>query len=230
MIKGRPCKIVEVRHSKTGKHGHTRVRLTGMSLIAPFSKYELLQPGHVMLRQCNIHKAAYPVVSIRGEPKRAAPAAGSPGAKAAGVPAVAIAVKVEKDDEVDNDEEIKSDSSDGEEEAVRSEGEESEEDDEKKAAIIEVEVMDGKYPRTIRCGVEVDVKEALMDARAADAAAAEFAFMVTIVEAPIGNPNVKDGEDNDDDELENRATLLQWKKMDYAELIAATKPSGAKKR
>ncbi len=28
MIKGRPCKVVEMSTSKTGKHGHAKVRVT----------------------------------------------------------------------------------------------------------------------------------------------------------------------------------------------------------
>ena len=31
MVKGRPCKIVEMSTSKTGKHGHAKVRVESMT-------------------------------------------------------------------------------------------------------------------------------------------------------------------------------------------------------
>jgi len=33
MIKGRPCKIVEMSTSKTGKHGHAKVHLVGLDIF-----------------------------------------------------------------------------------------------------------------------------------------------------------------------------------------------------
>ena len=33
MIKGRPCKIVEMSTSKTGKHGHAKVRIANVQII-----------------------------------------------------------------------------------------------------------------------------------------------------------------------------------------------------
>ncbi|XP_071378968.1 eukaryotic translation initiation factor 5A-2-like [Centroberyx affinis] len=33
MLKGRPCKIIEMSTSKTGKHGHAKVHLVGLDLI-----------------------------------------------------------------------------------------------------------------------------------------------------------------------------------------------------
>jgi translation initiation factor 5A len=33
VIKGRPCKIVEMSTSKTGKHGHAKVHLVGIDIF-----------------------------------------------------------------------------------------------------------------------------------------------------------------------------------------------------
>jgi len=33
MIKGRPCKIVEMSTSKTGKHGHAKVHMVGLDIF-----------------------------------------------------------------------------------------------------------------------------------------------------------------------------------------------------
>lgn len=33
MLKGRPCKIVEMSTSKTGKHGHAKVHMVGIDIF-----------------------------------------------------------------------------------------------------------------------------------------------------------------------------------------------------
>ena len=48
LIKGRPCKIVEVFHATTGKHGHTKVRLVGIDLLND-RKHEWMGAGHLKL-------------------------------------------------------------------------------------------------------------------------------------------------------------------------------------
>lgn len=48
MLKGRPCKIVEMSTSKTGKHGHAKVHMVGIDifngkkLVPPFYFVQLL--------------------------------------------------------------------------------------------------------------------------------------------------------------------------------------------
>lgn len=41
MLKGRPCKIVEMSTSKTGKHGHAKVHMVGIDIFS--GRYKLLQ-------------------------------------------------------------------------------------------------------------------------------------------------------------------------------------------
>ncbi|KAI0394363.1 eukaryotic translation initiation factor 5A-2 [Xylariaceae sp. FL0594] len=44
VIKGRPCKIVDMSTSKTGKHGHAKVHLVGIDIFTN-KKYEELCPS-----------------------------------------------------------------------------------------------------------------------------------------------------------------------------------------
>ena len=44
MIKGRPCKVMEMSTSKTGKHGHAKVHLVALDIFTG-KKYEDLCPS-----------------------------------------------------------------------------------------------------------------------------------------------------------------------------------------
>ena len=54
MIKDHPCKIVEMSTSKTGKHGHAKVNLTGLDIFTG-KKYEDMSPS--------THNMSVPVVT-----------------------------------------------------------------------------------------------------------------------------------------------------------------------
>jgi translation initiation factor 5A len=44
MLKGHPCKIVEISTAKVGKHGAAKSKLTGIDIFTS-NKYEEIYPG-----------------------------------------------------------------------------------------------------------------------------------------------------------------------------------------
>jgi len=48
MLNGYPCKVGEVKISKTGKHGHTKCRITGVCVITSL-KQVVVKPSHINL-------------------------------------------------------------------------------------------------------------------------------------------------------------------------------------
>merc|ERR1712080_139055 len=63
MLKDRPCKIVEVKTSKTGKHGHAKCNITGLDILTG-KKYNEVHPGHKGLRAFDQCKKEYDVMNI----------------------------------------------------------------------------------------------------------------------------------------------------------------------
>lgn len=61
-----PCKVVDVQVSKTGKHGHAKVRITGIGLIDD-KKRMAVMPGHDMVEVPIVEKRSAQVLSISGE-------------------------------------------------------------------------------------------------------------------------------------------------------------------
>ncbi|KAI1083623.1 translation initiation factor eIF5A [Whalleya microplaca] len=49
VIKGRPCKIVDMSTSKTGKHGHAKVHLVGIDIFTGKKLEELCPSTHNMM-------------------------------------------------------------------------------------------------------------------------------------------------------------------------------------
>jgi translation initiation factor 5A len=61
ILKSRPCKIVEIHRSKTGKHGHAKCRFIGTCILSG-RKYEDSVPAHTTLNRAEISKKKYQVL------------------------------------------------------------------------------------------------------------------------------------------------------------------------
>lgn len=63
MIKSRPCKIVEMSTSKTGKHGHAKVHLVGMDIFNN-KRYEDLCPSTHNIDVPNVQRIDFQLIDI----------------------------------------------------------------------------------------------------------------------------------------------------------------------
>jgi len=63
MIKDRPCKVIEMSTSKTGKHGHAKVHLVGLDIFTS-KKYEDLCPSTHNIDVPNVTRSDYQLIDI----------------------------------------------------------------------------------------------------------------------------------------------------------------------
>ncbi|KAJ7222476.1 initiation factor 5a [Mycena pura] len=63
VIKGRPCKIVEMSTSKTGKHGHAKVHLVAIDIFTS-KKMEDICPSTHNMDVPNVRRNEYQLVNI----------------------------------------------------------------------------------------------------------------------------------------------------------------------
>lgn len=59
----RPCKIIELTKSKTGKHGHCKVNVQGVDVITG-NKYIDVFPGHIKLFSFELQRGTYQLNNI----------------------------------------------------------------------------------------------------------------------------------------------------------------------
>jgi len=63
VLKGRPCKVVEMSTSKTGKHGHAKVHIVGLDIFTG-KKYEDICPSTHNMEAPVVKRKDYQLMSI----------------------------------------------------------------------------------------------------------------------------------------------------------------------
>ncbi|CAM2697115.1 unnamed protein product [Rotaria socialis] len=63
MLKSRPCKIMEMSTSKTGKHGHAKVHMVGIDIFTG-KKYEDICPSTHNMSVPNVKRVEYSLIDV----------------------------------------------------------------------------------------------------------------------------------------------------------------------
>jgi translation initiation factor 5A len=63
ILKGRPCKVAEVKTSKTGKHGHAKANITGVCVLTAQKCNEVHPASHALV-EFKLQKIDYLVTSV----------------------------------------------------------------------------------------------------------------------------------------------------------------------
>lgn len=66
VLDGEACKVVDIQISKSGKHGHAKVRFTAMGLVDGKKRIEVL-PAHDNVEVPIIEKKSAQVLSVNGD-------------------------------------------------------------------------------------------------------------------------------------------------------------------
>merc|ERR1712110_1019385 len=66
MLKGKPCKVVEVSISKTGKHGHAKANITGLDVFTGRKYVEISPTSHNMTAP-TMFRSEYELVSVNND-------------------------------------------------------------------------------------------------------------------------------------------------------------------
>ncbi len=66
LFEGVPCKVVDIQTSKTGKHGHAKMRMTGIGLIDE-KKRMVIMPAHDNVDVPIVEKKNAQVLSVSGD-------------------------------------------------------------------------------------------------------------------------------------------------------------------
>merc|ERR1712176_1121457 len=66
MLKGKPCKVVEVSISKTGKHGHAKANITGLDVFTGRKYVEISPTSHNMTAPI-MFRSEFELVSVNAD-------------------------------------------------------------------------------------------------------------------------------------------------------------------
>ena len=66
LVDGIACKVIDIKHSKTGKHGHAKVRVSATGLMDG-RRREIIKPSNAKVEAPIIEKKNAQVISIHGD-------------------------------------------------------------------------------------------------------------------------------------------------------------------